>query len=119
MNRREPETTKAQIPNYCAIDTPMSMTYVEGVGSESNIPEDGLIFLESPSFSKRADQHLGEVGREALFAALLEDPEAGAVVADTDGARKIRVALPGRGKSGGAKKELRKEVRRIKEEAYP
>ncbi len=120
------------------------------MASEPNTPEDGLTFLESPSFSKRADQHLGEVGREALFVALLEDPEAGAVVADTDGARKIRVALPGRGKSGGArviyyyrhtsgaifflalypknekgdltaedKKELRKEVRKIKEEAYP
>lgn len=33
----------------------------------------------------------------------IQDPEAGRVVQGTGGVRKIRVALPGRGKSGGAR----------------
>lgn len=35
--------------------------------------------------------------------AVVRDPAAGAVVAGTGGVRKVRVALPGRGRSGGAR----------------
>ena len=34
---------------------------------------------------------------------LLKDPERGALIGGTGGVRKLRVALPGRGKSGGAR----------------
>ena len=35
--------------------------------------------------------------------ALIANPEAGDVIPETGGARKLRLALPGRGKSGGAR----------------
>jgi hypothetical protein len=34
---------------------------------------------------------------------LLEDPERGVLIGGTGGVRKLRVALPGRGRSGGAR----------------
>jgi hypothetical protein len=128
----------------------VSTTYILIVAPETHAPEEGLMFLESPTFSRRADQYLGEAGRDILINTLLEDPESGKVIEDTDGARKIRVAMPGRGKSGGArviyyyrhiqgavfflhifpknekenlsadnKKDIRRQIQRIKAEAYP
>jgi hypothetical protein len=38
-----------------------------------------------------------------LQAVLLENPEAGAIIVGSGGLRKIRWALPGRGKRGGAR----------------
>jgi hypothetical protein len=66
-------------------------------------PQDGLIFIESALFEVMADKLLGTKGREALQTELLEHPESGKAIAETNGARKIRLALDGRGKSGGAR----------------
>jgi hypothetical protein len=52
------------------------------------------------------DASRGALDDEALRwvqATLCANPEAGAVVRGTGGVRKLRVALPGRGKSGGAR----------------
>lgn len=65
--------------------------------------ENGLLFIEVDPFQDLADKYLGEDGRAELQNLLLEDPEAGPMEKETGGARKIRVALPGRGKSGGAR----------------
>lgn len=46
---------------------------------------------------------LTEPAFRALEDVLLERPDAGDVVAGTGGVRKVRVPLPGRGKSGGAR----------------
>lgn len=62
-----------------------------------------MVFLESRAFSELADEYLGEEGRQELQNRLLENPEAGDVIAGTDGARKIRVGIEGRGKRGGAR----------------
>jgi hypothetical protein len=62
-----------------------------------------LIFIETPIFAAAAKGLLSDAAMRALEAELLENPRAGAAEDKTGGARKIRVALPGRGKSGGAR----------------
>lgn len=46
---------------------------------------------------------LGDSNLEALQDLLLEDPEAGDVIPGLGGARKVRIPLEGRGKSGGGR----------------
>jgi len=56
------------------------------------------------NFDRRAERAgLDEDAVGGLIRMLLERPNAGAVVPGTGGARKVRVRLPGRGKSGGAR----------------
>jgi len=62
-----------------------------------------LTFVETPLFASTAKSVLSDEELRAVQDALLEDPQAGAVVRGTGGARKLRVALPGAGKSGGAR----------------
>jgi hypothetical protein len=70
---------------------------------EIQMPQDGLVFIESALFEVMADKLLGAKGRDALQSELLEHPESGKSIEETNGARKIRVALDGRGKSGGGR----------------
>ena len=46
---------------------------------------------------------MGETERAALIIYLAVNPKVGVVVPETGGVRKLRWALPGRGKSGGAR----------------
>ncbi|GJG86025.1 hypothetical protein tb265_12060 [Gemmatimonadetes bacterium T265] len=62
-----------------------------------------LTFVETPLFASTAKGVLSDAELRAMQDALLDDPQAGAVVRGTGGARKLRVALPGGGKSGGAR----------------
>lgn len=55
------------------------------------------------TFDRRAARLLGEMAVAELSAYLAAHPEAGDVVAGTGGVRKVRWALPGRGKRGGAR----------------
>ncbi len=64
---------------------------------------DFLEFVYLPEFERQAKGMFTEDNREELEARLTENPEAGAVVAGTAGMRKIRVALEGRGRRGGAR----------------
>jgi len=60
-------------------------------------------FVEFPAFTKR----LLEIGNDEVLRTLqneiMEYPERGKVIVGAGGFRKIRVKLPGRGKSGGAR----------------
>ena len=60
-------------------------------------------FVETTAFTRSARAVLTDAELKTVQQELLADPRAGDVVAGTGGARKIRVALPGRGKSGGAR----------------
>lgn len=62
-----------------------------------------LEFVHLPTYVRSAKGVLGDDEQRALEQALVEDPTAGAVVADTGGVRKVRVALAGRGRRGGAR----------------
>jgi len=66
-------------------------------------PKNGLLFVEIPPFETLADKYLGIEGRTELQNTLLENPDSGDMIQGAGGARKIRVALPGKGKSGGAR----------------
>lgn len=60
-------------------------------------------FVWLPAFEQSAKGLLGAEEQRALELELLEDPTRGAVIRGTGGVRKIRAALPGRGKRGGAR----------------
>ena len=60
-------------------------------------------FVWLPAFEESAEGLFGDAERRALEMELLETPTKGPVIAGTGGVRKIRVALPGRGKRGAAR----------------
>lgn len=62
-----------------------------------------LTFVETPLFSSTGKGVLSDAELRATQEVLLDDPRAGPVIRGTGGARKLRVALPGGGKSGGAR----------------
>ena len=62
------------------------------------------IFVRTSAFVRSwADAGLNEDDFRELENVLLENPDAGAVIPGLNGCRKLRVQLPGRGKSGGAR----------------
>jgi hypothetical protein len=59
--------------------------------------------VETPVFTRQVDAALSDEAFLELQWALLLAPDAGAVIPGSGGLRKLRVALPGRGKRGGAR----------------
>ena len=59
--------------------------------------------VETPVYLARADKILDEAQHQAVVDLLTINPEIGDVIQGTGGARKVRFALDGRGKSGGAR----------------
>lgn len=57
--------------------------------------------IETPVFTEDIDKFLGPDEYRALQLELIETPTKGKLIKDTGGARKLRFALPGKGKSGG------------------
>jgi len=64
---------------------------------------DYLEFVYTKAFEASAKGVLTDAELRELEAALVENPEAGTLERGTGGIRKVRVALPGRGKRGGAR----------------
>jgi len=62
-----------------------------------------MIFVESPQCTRAITELMDDDGYRLLQAVLLENPEAGAIIVGSGGLRKVRWALPGRGKRGGAR----------------
>jgi hypothetical protein len=60
-----------------------------------------LEFVYTPEFLDSVEDLLSAEQLRALESALLDQPEAGTPIVGTGGVRKMRFALPGRGKSGG------------------
>jgi hypothetical protein len=50
------------------------------------------LFVEFPAFERHRSQYLDDEAFSALQAALMADPEAGDVIRDTGGLRKVRFA---------------------------
>ncbi len=59
--------------------------------------------IETEYFQSRAVALLTDVEIAQLVCFLADNPFAGAVIPGSDGCRKLRWALPGKGKSGGAR----------------
>jgi len=62
-----------------------------------------MVFIETPLFTRQLLKLLDDDAYAEFQAMLIRNPQAGDVIAGTGGLRKVRVALPGRGKSGGAR----------------
>ncbi|MFT3882882.1 MAG: type II toxin-antitoxin system RelE/ParE family toxin [Gemmatales bacterium] len=61
-------------------------------------------FIMLPGFAKGWRKlKLGQSAFEALIGELTENPETGDVIPGSDGLRKVRIKLPGRGKRGGGR----------------
>jgi hypothetical protein len=58
---------------------------------------------ETKAFSEDIDAMLSPVERDAVIAGIAASPDGGDLIRETGGLRKRRIALPGRGKSGGAR----------------
>jgi len=62
-----------------------------------------MVVVETEIFLDRAKTILAEAERSELVAYLAANPEAGPLIPGTGGARKLRWAIRGRGKRGGAR----------------
>jgi hypothetical protein len=62
-----------------------------------------MVFIETTVFTRQVRELLSDDEYARLQLALAENPFAGDVIADTGGLRKVRVAVSGRGKRGGAR----------------
>ena len=62
-----------------------------------------MIFVEHPTFTAQITELLSDEQHRDLQNSLVEKPLQGAVIPGLGGLRKVRVALPGRGKRGGAR----------------
>ena len=60
-----------------------------------------VVFVETPTFTKRVLQLVEDMDYSALQAHLAKHPEAGKLIPGSGGLRKIRWAGSGRGKRGG------------------
>lgn len=62
-----------------------------------------MTVVETEPFLKDSDSLLPAASRAELIWFLAMNPDAGDIIPDTGGLRKLRWALPGRGKRGGAR----------------
>jgi hypothetical protein len=62
-----------------------------------------LEFIYTPVFEASIRGLLDDDGMRQVEMELLADPESGDLIKETGGVRKLRAALPGRGKRGGAR----------------
>ena len=62
-----------------------------------------MIFIESPAFTADVKELLSDEEYGALQNHLVGRPDAGPIITGTGGLRKIRWAVEGRGKRGGAR----------------
>ena len=60
-------------------------------------------FIEAPAFTRHLSSYLSDDGYRKLQADLAANPELGDLMPGTGGFRKLRWALQGRGKRGGAR----------------
>jgi hypothetical protein len=62
-----------------------------------------ITVVETDRFLRDASQLMPEAERMNLVAFIAANPESGDLIPETGGVRKLRWALPGRGKRGGAR----------------
>ena len=62
-----------------------------------------MTVVETERFLKDVEPLMSDAEREALVAFMGANPEAGQIIPETGGVRKVRWGLAGRGKRGGAR----------------
>ncbi len=76
-------------------------TYVFDGVRQGRIMTAMFVFIETRLFTRLADEQLSDDGLSRLQHYLNENPEAGDIIRDSGGVRKLRWGAPGRGKRGG------------------
>lgn len=77
--------------------------YVIDVRKSMTYGESSMIFVESPIFTADVSELLTDSSYAKLQQSLADHPESGDLIQGTGGLRKIRWAVPGKGKSGGVR----------------
>lgn len=67
------------------------------------MPDPPMTVVETARFLKDVKSMMSDSEREELVAFLAANPAAGEIIPETGGVRKVRWALAGRGKRGGAR----------------
>ena len=62
-----------------------------------------MLFIETPFFTRFCEEHCNDDDLRELQQLLIERPDTGVLLRGGKGLRKLRWALQGRGKSGGAR----------------
>jgi len=62
-----------------------------------------LEFVHLPSYARSVKGVLDENGQRGIELAICRGPRSGQVIRGAGGVRKLRISLPGRGKSGGGR----------------
>ncbi len=62
-----------------------------------------ITVFETSTYLARADKLLSKAEQEAVVQMIAQDPTCGDLMEGTGGVRKVRFAIGGRGKSGGAR----------------
>lgn len=62
-----------------------------------------MIFIETPVFTRQIKELVDDEDYRALQALLVANPDTGDLIPRSGGLRKIRLAVAGRGKRGGAR----------------
>ena len=78
-------------------------SYAQIAYSKKCMADAPMTVVETERFLKDARPLLSDAERAELVAFIGANPEAGEVIAETGGVRKVRWALPGKGKRGGAR----------------
>jgi hypothetical protein len=67
------------------------------------MPTRWITIVETKAFEADKKGRLAQLEFDALVDILAQNPEAGVVIRETGGLRKLRLAIKGKGKSGGAR----------------
>src|SRR5206468_5626056 len=93
--------TKA--PFAAANHTLMPLAYWAPMAYSDQVPDKLITVAETPLFVRQAAEVWDEVGREAFVEFIARNPEAGDVIPETNGVRKVRWIRGGTGKRGGVR----------------
>ncbi len=62
-----------------------------------------IAIIETQQFADKADKIMSAAEKDGLFDFIARNPEAGDIIPSTGGVRKLRYAMQGKGKRGGAR----------------
>jgi hypothetical protein len=99
-DRNESERLQARLPRW---QQQLFLDFWVPLAYSSSVPAQLITVAETPLFQRQATDVWDENEREDFVNFIARNPEAGDVIADTGGVRKVRWGRGGSGKRGGAR----------------